>query len=34
MNRKLVIEKINMIKLDNDTDCRIDLIAAVFTRSN
>lgn len=34
MNRKLVIEKINMIKSDNDTDCRIDLIAAVFTRSN
>ena len=34
MNRKLVIEKINMTKSKDDQDCRVDLNAAVFSRGN
>ena len=34
MNRKLVIEKINMTKSNDDQDCGVDLNAAVFARGN
>jgi Tfp pilus assembly protein PilO len=34
MNRKLVIENINMTKSNDDQDCRIDLTAAVFACGN
>lgn len=34
INRKLVIEKINMTKSNADKECRVDVTAAVFTRRN
>ena len=34
MNRKLVIERINMSKSNDDQDCRVDLNAVVFARGN
>jgi Tfp pilus assembly protein PilO len=34
INRKLVIEKINMTKSNADKECRVDVTAAVFTSRN
>ena len=34
INRKVVIEKINITKSNDDKDCRVDVTAAVFTRQN